>query len=256
MPYATVNGIELFYEDNGAGGPVVFLHGWGTSGRVWGAQIADLVSEHRVITLDWRGCGRSDHPATGNSVAGNTADILALIDVLGLERPALVGSSIGASFAIAVALAAPERIGGVVSIDGPGYWPAEGMTERLRKLRAALLADRAGTLAEWVPNWYGPAVGPPTHEWTIRQILDSGVFIDELLTEMMTFDPREIIGDLTVPITFLHGRLDAEVPLKVSQTLAALAPRGEIHVIEGVGHMPHQEQPAAVTTALRAALRR
>ncbi|MGH3867190.1 MAG: alpha/beta fold hydrolase [Pseudonocardiaceae bacterium] len=254
MPYATINGIELCYEDNGAGVPVVFLHCWGTSGRVWGAQVTDLARDHRVITVDWRGCGRSGHPATGNSIAGNAADILALLDVLGLERPVLVGSSIGATFAIAAALAAPERIGGVVSIDGPGYWPAEGMAERLRELRVALLADRAGTLAGWVPNWYGPAVGPAMHEWTIRQILDSGVFIDELFTDAATFDLRESIGGLAVPVTFLHGRLDAEIPLEVSQTLAALAPRGVAHIIEGAGHMPHQEQPAAVNAALRAAL--
>ena len=79
--------------------------------------------------------------------------------------------------------------------------------------------------------------------------------IDELFTEAATFDPREIVGGLVVPVTFLHGRLDTEIPLEVSQTLAALAPRGEAHIIEGAGHMPHQEQPTAVTVALRAALR-
>jgi len=49
MAYLPVNGAELFYEDQGTGRPVVFLHGWGTSGRVWGGQLPDLVQDHRLI---------------------------------------------------------------------------------------------------------------------------------------------------------------------------------------------------------------
>jgi non-heme chloroperoxidase len=68
MPYLQVNGTGLYYEDDGAGQPVVLLHGWGTSGCVWGSQLPDLARNHRVITVDWRGCGRSARPAAGNSI--------------------------------------------------------------------------------------------------------------------------------------------------------------------------------------------
>jgi non-heme chloroperoxidase len=84
MAYVKVNGTDLYYEDHGAGQPLVFLHGWGTSGRVWGAQLPDLVQDHRVITVDWRGCGRSSRPATGHTIANVARDIREFIDVLEL----------------------------------------------------------------------------------------------------------------------------------------------------------------------------
>ncbi|MEV4438786.1 alpha/beta hydrolase [Streptomyces sp. NPDC049577] len=256
MSYAKVNGIELHYEDRGAGRPVVFLHGWGTTGRVWDAQVAGLARDHRVITVDWRGCGRSDHPATGNTLAGNVADVLALTDLLSLGHPVLVGSSIGATFALEAALAAPDRIGGVVSVDGPGHWPGQGMAAQLDALLGGLAADRAGSVAGWVPNWFGSATSRATVDRTVRQILDSGVFIDALFPEALDYDPRPRLPRLRVPAVFLHGRLDTEIPAEVSETLAGLTPQGWFEVVEGAAHMPHQERPAVFNTALRAALDR
>ncbi|MFG2671253.1 alpha/beta fold hydrolase [Streptomyces sp. NPDC048445] len=256
MTFAHVNGIDLYFEETGTGRPVLFLHGWGTSGRAWDAQVAGLARDHRVITVDWRGCGRSDHPATGNDMRGNVADILALIDVLGPERPVLVGSSIGATFALEAALAAPERVAGVISVDGPGYWPGQSMGEQLDGLLGAFATDRAATVAAWVPNWFGPAGTADMVGATVRQILDSGTAIDALFTEARDHDPRQALRALAVPAVFLHGRLDPEIPVEVSETLAALAPHGEVHIIENAGHMPHQEQPAATNDVLRAALRR
>lgn len=90
----------------------------------------------------------------------------------------------------------------------------------------------------------------------MQQILQSGVFIDELFAGSARHDPRADIDRLTVPAVFVHGRLDTEVPLEVSRTLAALAPNGAFRTIEQAAHMPHQEQPAAVNALLRTVLAR
>ncbi|GGP33433.1 alpha/beta fold hydrolase [Streptomyces melanogenes] len=254
MPYVTVNGVKLFHTDAGAGTPVLFLHGWGTSGRVWDAQVADLAPDHRVVTVDCRGCGRSEHPPTGNTTRTNVEDILALISHLGLEKPLLVGSSLGATFALETALRAPRHVAGVVSISGPGYWPSQGMAGALRSLISSLATDRAATVADWVPKWFGPAAPVELVRRTVRQILASGHFIDELFTEAMSHDPREAVTGIPVPVAYLHGRHDTEIPLEVSRTLAALTPYGTFHTIEQAGHMAHQEQPAAVNSLIRVAL--
>ncbi|MGH4031216.1 alpha/beta fold hydrolase [Actinomycetota bacterium Odt1-20B] len=261
MPYAQLDGTDIYYEDQGAdtGQALLFLHGWGTSGRVWEAQVADLGRDHRVVTMDWRGCGRSAHPAEGNTTAGNTADILALIDMLGLNRPVLVGSSMGATFALEAALAAPQRVLAVVSVDGPGHWAREGMTEVIRGLLDGFASDRAATVAEWVPTWFGPAAERETVDATIEQVLASGTAIDDLFREIIGDTPPrdlcETLPHLAVPALFVHGPLDA-IPVAVSRTLAALAPQGELQVIEGAGHMPHQELPAEFNAVLRAAVGR
>ncbi|WP_328635141.1 alpha/beta fold hydrolase [Streptomyces sp. NBC_00356] len=256
MPYANVNGIRLYYTDGGTGVPVLFVHGWGTSGRVWDAQVADLAADHRVVTVDWRGCGRTDRPAAGNTFAANAADLLELMDVLALDRALLVGNSMGAAFVLEAALQSPERVAGVMSIDGPGHWPSQGMSDTLPPLRTALSVDRAATVTDWVPQWFGPAADPDLAPQTVRRILQSSPFIDELFADLAVYDPREALGRLMVPAVFAHGRLDSQVPLEVSRTLAELAPYGEFHAIERAGHMPHQEQPAMVNALIRAVLAR
>jgi pimeloyl-ACP methyl ester carboxylesterase len=250
MPLVTIDNTEIYYEDVGAGPALVFIHGWGTSARAWTAQLADLADDHRVVAFDTRGCGRSGRPARGNTIARNTQDLLDLCAALELDAPVLVGSSMGATYATEAALLAPEAVGAVVAIDGPAYWATQ-MAEQLDALRDALVRDRAAAVERWVPTWYGPAVGCAIHAWTIRQILDSGPHIDVLFDEIARHDPRPALPSLTVPVAFMHGRLDPEIPLAVAQECAALVPGAQVVVIEDAGHMPHQEQPLAVNAALR-----
>ncbi|MEU0533363.1 alpha/beta fold hydrolase [Amycolatopsis tolypomycina] len=250
MPEMEVNGIRLHYEDAGAGPALLFLHGWGTSGRVWASCLPDLVRDHRVVTLDWRGCGRSDHPADGNTIAQVTADLVTVIETLTI-KPTVVGSSIGGLFATELALARPDLVERVVTVDGPGYWPSTGMRDRVHELRKQLVDDRPGTVAGWVPGWFGPGASRELVDWTVRQLLDSGPYIDELFTECAGYDPRPRLKDLKTPITYLHGELDAQIPLEVPRACAAETPGARVHVLAGCGHVPHQEDPRAFTAALR-----
>ncbi|MGW4059644.1 alpha/beta fold hydrolase [Amycolatopsis sp. NPDC004747] len=250
MPYLTAGGTRLHYEDAGTGPALLLLHGWGTSGRVWYSCLPDLVRDHRVVTLDWRGCGRSDHPAVGNTIARITADLALLVETLEIT-PTVVGSSIGGLFATELALARPELVDHVVAVGSPGYWPSTGMLDKVHYLRKRLVDDRVGTLEDWVPNWFAPGTARGLADWTVRQLLDSGAYIDELFTECTTYDPRPRLKHLKVPISYLHGELDAEIPLEVPRTCAAETPGARVHVLAGRGHLPHQENPRAFTAALR-----
>ncbi|MFD4629661.1 alpha/beta fold hydrolase [Streptomyces sp. NPDC058284] len=254
MTYATVNSTRLYYEDHGAGRPLVFLHGWGTSGRVWDAQAADLMADHRVITVDWRGCGRSDRPVTGYTIAEVTHDVLEFLDALALDKPVLIGSSIAGAFTIEAALAAPDKIGAIVPVDA-GIHHFSGMQNAMDKLLADLRADRAGTLADFVPQWYRPGVSTAMIDWTVRQLLDSAFLIDQLVVDQANYDPRGRLGRVRVPTTFLHGELDTEVPLGIPRECASLIPDARLTVIKGAGHMSQQDQAERFNQALREALR-
>jgi pimeloyl-ACP methyl ester carboxylesterase len=249
MPLLDVNDIKLHYEDEGAGPGLLLLHGWATSGRVWGAQLPEFVRTHRVVTLDWRGCGRSDHPAHGNTLDTVLDDLVAVIEALELDRPTVVGSSIGGTFATELAVCRPELVSAVVTVDGPSYWPSTGMP--LRQLRNDLRRDRAGTVADWVPRWFASGVDSALVDWTVRQVLDSGVFIDEQFDGFLTYDPRPVLPGLMVPIHYIHGELDAQIPVAVARECAALTPGAEVTVIPGAGHLPHQEKPGDFNAALR-----
>ena len=88
--------IEIYYEDHGAGPPVVLIHGYPLSGRAWDKQVPVLLGAgRRVITYDRRGFGKSSQPATGYDYDTFAADLHALLEHLDLRDAVLVGHSMG-----------------------------------------------------------------------------------------------------------------------------------------------------------------
>jgi non-heme chloroperoxidase len=101
VPYITVGEensgpIDLYYEDHGAGPPVVLIHGYPLSGRAWDKQVPVLLEAgHRVITYDRRGFGRSSQPTVGYDYDTFAADLNILLGQLDLTEVSLVGHSMG-----------------------------------------------------------------------------------------------------------------------------------------------------------------
>jgi pimeloyl-ACP methyl ester carboxylesterase len=114
--YADVNGVHLYYESHGDGRPMLLLHGGLGSGEMFGPILPALTEHHRVILPDLQGHGRTadiDRPIEMSVMAD---DIAALIDHLGLERPDVVGYSLGGGVALHLAFAHPEKIGKLVAV--------------------------------------------------------------------------------------------------------------------------------------------
>ena len=112
--YAQVNGIDLYYETHGAGRPLILLHGGLGSGEMFGPILPALAEHHQVITVDLQGHGRTadiDRPIDIRLMAD---DIAALIEHLGLEKPDLVGYSLGGGVAFHTAAKYPAMVGRLV----------------------------------------------------------------------------------------------------------------------------------------------
>jgi non-heme chloroperoxidase len=253
MPRAQLNGVELYYETAGSGPSIVLINSWGTTFRVWDQVIVDLSADHLVVAYDWRGCGRSERPSWGNTICQNAADLLALIDHLALDRPVLVGSSVGSLFAYEAAHDAGDRIGGVVVLDGPGhsYW-APNLADFLRTRLHNLAVNRTLTIAASVDSMYTEQASEALRAWTARQILDASPHIDALYEEQMSYDPRPWLPEIVAPILYVHGALDKAVPLPVPQEMASLTKDSRVITIEAAGHLAQQERPAEVAAAIRA----
>jgi pimeloyl-ACP methyl ester carboxylesterase len=113
--YAEVNGINLYYETHGTGRPMILLHGGLMSGEMFAPILPSLGERHQVITIDLQGHGRTadiDRPIDIRLMAD---DIAALIDHLGLEKPDVVGYSLGGGVALLTAMKYPEKVGKLVS---------------------------------------------------------------------------------------------------------------------------------------------
>jgi pimeloyl-ACP methyl ester carboxylesterase len=113
--YAQVNGINLYFETHGSGRPLILLHGGLGSGEMFGPILPALTGHHQVIAPDLQGHGRTadiDRPIDIRFMAD---DIAALIDHLGLDRPDVVGYSLGGGVALQTAVKYPAKVGRLVA---------------------------------------------------------------------------------------------------------------------------------------------
>jgi pimeloyl-ACP methyl ester carboxylesterase len=114
--YAEVNGINLYFETHGTGRPLILLHGGLGSGEMFGPVLPSLTERHQVVAVDLQGHGRTadiDRPLDMRLMAD---DVAALIDHLGLDRPDLVGYSLGGGVALQTAAKFPAKVGRLVVV--------------------------------------------------------------------------------------------------------------------------------------------
>ncbi len=114
MSTATVGPVELYYEEQGSGDPLLLIMGLAADSTAWLYQVPDFARHYRTITFDNRGVGRSAKPAGPYSIAGMADDAAGLLDVLAIERAHVVGVSMGGMIAQELALRHPARVRGLV----------------------------------------------------------------------------------------------------------------------------------------------
>ena len=114
MPIAEVNGINIFYELHGDGYPVIMHHGYGATGDIWIGQVGELSKYFKVITLDSRSTGRSDHPVEPYTMDTLVEDLNGLMDFLKIDKAHLIGQSMGGWIAQNYVLKYPNRVNKLV----------------------------------------------------------------------------------------------------------------------------------------------
>jgi pimeloyl-ACP methyl ester carboxylesterase len=114
--YAEVNGINLYYEIHGSGRPLILLHGGLGSGEMFGPVLPQLTERHQVVAVDLQGHGRTSDIDRPIDIRLMADDIAALIDHLGLDKPDVVGYSLGGGVALQVAVKYPEKIRRLVAV--------------------------------------------------------------------------------------------------------------------------------------------
>ena len=159
MAVVEVNGLRFYVEDQGRGAPVVLLHGFPDTARLWRSQIAALnAAGFRTIAPDLRGRGRSERPArvSDYAIPAIVSDVTGIMDALGIERAHVIGHDWGAGVAWFVASLAPQRVDHlvVISVGFPGGTRPD--LEALQKAWYRLLFLFEGTAEELLQrdDWY------------------------------------------------------------------------------------------------------
>lgn len=244
------SGRRIWYEEQGEGRPLVLLHGWCMSSRVWRPQLETLKSRFRVIAPDLAGHGRSDASPDGFHLPGLGVDLEELFRSLALEDALLVGWSLGAQLALWAAGPLRERLSGLVLVSGtPRFTAGEdfspGLDAReLRGMRARMRRDPRGTLRDFVSGMFVPGeCGQPHLVETIRQLLGdiplpkTEVALQglELLAET---DLRALLQDVDLPTLIMGGDRDAICLPGASAYMARRIPETSQVIFSGCGHAP------------------
>jgi pimeloyl-ACP methyl ester carboxylesterase/predicted glycosyltransferase len=270
--YVERDGVKIYYELFGAGGPtVLLLPTWSVMhSRHWKMQIPYLARHCRVLTLDGRGNGRSDRPAQPEAYAESefAADALAVMDATQTSRAIIVGFSMGAHRGLLLAANHPERVEAAVFI-GPNYpgggqpvpertvysWEEELDTEEgwAKHNHHYWLRDFKGYLEFFMSRMFTEPHSTKPIEDGVGWGLDTTpetLALTYLAPFMEPEEARELAGRVRCPVLVIHGEDDAHSSVTRGIALAEHT-GGRLALLEGSFHAPHVRHPVMVNLLLR-----
>ncbi|QDH35477.1 alpha/beta hydrolase [Porphyrobacter sp. YT40] len=268
------DGVKVHLRDEGPrdAPAIMLLHGSNADLHTWEPWVQGLKGQYRVIRFDQIGHGLTGPDPQGDYSRANYAqDILEVADALGLERFVLAGNSMGGKHALAFAIAHPERLGGLVLVDASGGPMLESA--------GAEEDDDSGNIGFTIAQT--PGINLLAEQITprslIRQSLEQSVSNTAVVTEAavdrywellrypgnrratmarfgLPYDPLSAaeIAAVTTPTLILWGEEDRLIPLAAGRWLASTLPNNRLVTYPGIGHLPHEEAPAATVRDLQA----
>ena len=253
--------IDLYYEDHGAGKPVILIHGFPLSGASWEKQTAALLAAgHRVITYDRRGFGQSGKPTTGYDYDAFTSDLHALVTTLNLREFDLVGFSMGGGeVARYLGIHGSERVGKAVFISSvpPYLLKADDNPEGVdgsvfTGIKEAIVADRFAFLSGFFANFYNVDIlgGTRISEQAVQASWNIAASASPTATlacvDTWGTDFRSDLARTTIPTLIIHGDADRIVPIGASGNRTHSEVKdSQLVVVEGGPHCitwTHAEQ--------------
>lgn len=258
------NGLTLRYYRTGVDGPpVVLAHGITDSGLCWPRLAAALADEYQVITYDARGHGRSESPSGPYTRNDQANDLAELVKALRLEKPYIVGHSMGAD-TTAVALARHPGLATAIVLEDPPWRDEEPEEPRpLEGFRQRLRVYRSMTREELVA--YGKARNPDWDDAEWEPWVDAKFAVSPAMLDCLQWSPspwREICPQITCPTLLVMADagdrpdgLGGIVTEAVAAEAMALMPDVRVARIQGVGHNIRREAFDAYLAAVRAFLR-
>ena len=269
--FVDLHGVRLYYYaagTRGAGEPVVFVHGFATSGHLWSDVVSLMPAGHRLIVLDVLGHGRSDPPGDRPlSLRAHGERIVELHDVLGVDAACVVGHGVGGAIAQSLAIHSARRVARLALLASTGF--GDWATRDLMIARATLPLTR-----RLPPPWLLSMVRTELergYEDRSRAVHSIDRYLrpfatmdgrDTLVRHLRALDTRETaslgarLGEIACPTTIVWGEHDPFLPVSLGRRLAQAIPDATMHVIPGARHFLPEEWPRRAADAIAALLTR
>src|ERR1041384_826468 len=221
MPTFDLKDAQLYYEDQGHGPPIVFIHGVWMSSRFFQKQLPYFAKKYRCIVPDLRGHGQSKHVHAGHTIAGYGRDVRELISGLGLKQVVLVGWSMGA-FVIwdMIKQFGVENLKATVIVSESASdfkWPdwPNGIADfpGLCGMMHDVQTDRAAFVRSFIPLMFKNAPSEGDAQWMFEEITRLPESIaSSILFDQTVQDYRPMLHQVTVPTLACFGRDEKLIP--------------------------------------------
>jgi pimeloyl-ACP methyl ester carboxylesterase len=235
-----INNIEMYYEEYGAGEPLVLLHGFGGCSQNWLPFTAELSERHRLVVVDLRGHGHSTNPENKFTHREAASDVFLLLEKLAVGHFSAMGMSSGAMTLLHMATSQPKRIDAMVLISATSHFPDEA--------RAIIRRASLETMPKEVQKMYRECA--KRGDAQIRQfIAQFNAFHKD--DDDMNFTAQGL-SIITARTLVVHGDRDRFFPVEIPVSIYRSIPDAALWIIPGGDHVPIYDSTVPFTsTALR-----
>lgn len=245
-----IDGLKLYYEDQGSGEPILFLHGWGANGQSFNCVTELLKDSYRIIKLDFPGFGKSDMvPEAWN--ADQYADITdKFIRHLGLAEINLVGHSHGGRTIIKLNAHHPEfRIKKIVLIDSAGILPPKSLkkTVRIRVFKIGKAILNLPPIKKWFPD----ALDHYRSHFGSTDYKNAAGVLRESMVKLVNEDMTPYLKEIKCPTVLIWGDQDDATPMRDAKIMEKEIPDAGLVVIENAGHFSFLKNPYLVAEVMK-----
>jgi 3-oxoadipate enol-lactonase len=256
MPHVTHAGARLYWEEHGAGDPLLLIMGLGATLEWWDRVTPTFASRYRTITFDNRGVGRSDVPPGPYSISGMADDAVAVLDAAGVSSAHIFGASMGGMIAQELALRHPERVRtlvlGCTACGGRQAVPAS------REVAVALNARATMTREEamWMMAPYIFDASTPKQRVAedisvrLRSTVPNEGYFAQLQAIRAWSGTHDRLGGLAMPTLVIHGETDELVPPENGRIIARAIPGARLAMIPHASHIFLTDQFEPASTAI------
>jgi 3-oxoadipate enol-lactonase len=250
------NGIAFNCEVSGADGApwLIFSNSLATNLHMWDRQAADLADRFHILRYDQRGHGQTEAPASRYSFDTLIADVIALMDALGIERAHWCGVSMGCATGMGLVQKHPDRFGHMALCDNPGRSSPETHRQWEERIAVAQRDGMPALLESTMQRWFPPETlkaDPPHMDIIRKMILATPVngFIG-CAAALGDHDFRPLMPKVRNAVLYMCGEKDGHnaAAMKVMQDEL---PGSQYIVLPGAGHISNMDQPAMFSAALR-----
>ncbi|MGD1096808.1 MAG: alpha/beta hydrolase [Bryobacteraceae bacterium] len=245
---AKLGDFKLFYEVHGEGPPVVFAHGAGGTHMSWWQQVPVLSQKFKCITIDHRTYGYSRDVAGGPGPRAFVTDLTELLDILGIQKVALVGQSMGGTTVLGFASAHPERVSALIMSDTIGGYSDPEIAELRRKLQpgpppAGVSAREAMLARAFAPDF---PKREPVRTFLYREISSLTLPADPAPAAANGSAASTSIApllDKKIPVLFIVGAEDQLIQPSIIEAMHRKMPGSQLVKVPGAGHSVYFEKP-------------